>query len=145
MSKQGLYIDAIRALDDRFDDIEKLIKMILLHNLMGEVETIACVQNRWISDELKEFLGSYNLIAGSFEKINGIDVCNISVPATVRISVKEVMHITDVFKSIYEGVMPIFRYEKINGMQRKRLLQEGISFSVVDKELHVFSSRRQCR
>lgn len=40
-------------------------------------------------------------------------------------------------KGMHERMIPIYQFESINGIQRKRFVEENISFLIYEKEIHI--------
>lgn len=56
---------------------------------------------------------------------------------TRKYKFKDYDELNQKIKEKYQKIVPIFNFKKLNGMQRKRFLEENISFSVQDKEIHI--------
>ena len=56
---------------------------------------------------------------------------------TRKYKFKDYDELNQKIKEKYQKIVPIFNFNKLNGMQRKRFLEENISFSVQDKEIHI--------
>lgn len=63
------------------------------------------------------------------------------VAVSNSIGIKDIMYLHDLFIEFQPDIEMAFQFEKINGMQRERMIQEKISYQVVGKELQIFSLR----
>lgn len=85
----------------------------------------------------------YGIKCGGYQRINDIGVIILEIPETIRVSIKELKKICCVIRNNNPDVEPLFIYNRINGMQRKSILQTDISFAVKGKELHIVKSKER--
>ena len=131
------YVELIQKLNLRIDGIEKLLQLLLINDLVDDSEYILHETKVEVDSNLKTIIIQYGLEIEGFQSINEIEVFVINVPATIKISIKDLKQIHLMMKNNYPAIEPLFLYDSINGMQRKRILQENISFGVKGRELHV--------
>lgn len=132
-------VSMLKKLDLRIDDIEKLLQLLLVNHLIDDAEQIIKVSDETIISNLQETLNRYGVECGGFKSINDIDVLIIEIPEDIKIKAKDLATICSEIKRDYTDKEPLLMFKSINGMQRKRILQEGISFGVQGKELHIAS------
>lgn len=132
-------LDLIERLNIRIDDIEKLLQLLLINNLLDDAESVIKTSESSIDSDVSKTILKYGLEPEGFKNINDVEVFIIGVPDKTKITINDLIQICSVVKSVYPKTEPLFMYKTINGMQRKRILQENISFSVKGRELHVTS------
>ena len=49
----------------------------------------------------------------------------------------KIININHNLKKQFEHIVPVFEFKTMNGMQRKRFVEENISFQIKDKEIHI--------
>lgn len=129
----------IKKLDIHIEEIEKMIKILLVNNLIDESICVANGDELLANEDVILALKKYNLQIGKENIIDGRKVVYFVV--LNKIEIKEIMYLHDLFMTLRPNIEPVFQFKKINGMQRKRMMQEKISYYVVGKELHIFSLR----
>lgn len=129
----------IKKMNDRLDDIEKLLQMIIVNDLVNETELIISPAEVMVSKELQLFFNSYSIKYCGFSTINDVQVFIIKVPEAAKLKINDYRALSIEIRKYYPERVPLFNFKTINGMQRKRLIQEEISFGVQKKEYHVFN------
>lgn len=132
-------ITEIKRLDIHMEEIENLIKLLLVNNLIGDVNCLQIDSKLEVNKNILIALEKYKLVIGKQEIIGDSRVLYIILSNSIGI--KDIMYLHELFSEFQPDIEPVFQYEKINGMQRKRMIQEKISYHVIGKELHVFSLR----
>ena len=123
----------------RFDDIEKLLQLLLVNNLIEDSNQIVRILDGDIDTELQNLIDKYGVKFGGFRTISDIEVLVVEVPEGIKLKAKELSNICFEIRHHYLDKEPLLMFRTINGMQRKRILQEGLSFGVYGKELHIAS------
>lgn len=139
MKPSNEIIDSIQKLHLRIDDIEKLLNLLLINNLIDGVENVIQDTIVEIDSDVETFITQFGLEIEGFLVINEIEVMSIIIPSNSKVSIKDLKKIYFFIKNAFPDKEPFFLYQTINGMQRKRLMQESISFGVIGKEMHVFN------
>lgn len=139
MKKLDDCISEIKRMSEQIEELEKLVKLLLINSLVDE----AAKQEMHLSYQLDEnvisVFGKYNLKVTKQEIIEGSKILYVGVSSGAGI--KNIKHVHDLFKVSHSDITLVFQFGKINGMQKKRLIEEKISFYVVDKELYIFALR----
>lgn len=133
------YIEEIQKLNLRIDDIEKLLQLLLINDLVEDTDSVITSYDSTLDSNVRELILQVGLEFEGARSINEIEVLIFGVPDKAKITIKDVKQIYIATKCAYSDVEPVFMYKTINGMQRKRLMQESISFGVEGKELHVIN------
>lgn len=136
MRKEWLDID-IQGMYERLESIEELLKISIANNLLNEMELI--VQNEKNKKILKENISAYLNEKGIIESKH-YKVFNKIIVELVcerKTTVRDIMEVHERVIKEGEGEIPLFCFDKLNGMQRKRMLEEKISFKIKNKEIHV--------
>lgn len=132
-------VEIFNKLNDRFDDIEKLLQMLLVNELIDETEQIIKPTEIDVSSELQIHINRFAVKCGGFSTINDVQVIITEVPEGTKLKINDYCSLCSEIKTYYPDKEPLFIFKTINGMQRKRFMQEEISFGVQGKELHVFN------
>ena len=130
-------------LNDRLDDIEKLLKMLIVNELVDETEQIIAPIEMVISPELQIFLNRFAMKCFGFNTINNVQVFVIEVPEGTKLKISDFCLLHSEIIAYYPERVPLFGFKTMNGMQRKRFMQEKISFGVSGKEFHVFNTLKR--
>lgn len=156
------YVLELQQLNRRMDNIEKLMNMILLNDLIDDVEgeTEKNTKKEVLKKEstqvrsgdikrhteitidpyLLKLLNHYNLDIGEQDRVCDINIVYILVPRHMGVAIGDIIYLNKKFKERYPEMEPVFKYETINGMHRKRLMQEKISFCVKGKEMRIYGA-----
>ena len=135
MSKECL--KSLNMVNSKIDNMEKLLRLLLINSLIDDTEGFVEKTVNSVEQDVDEMILEYGLEYKGREIINGIEVMIVEIPMNVRISISELKKIRDLLRVQVANGEPVFVYNKINGMQRKSIMQAGISFGVKGKELHV--------
>lgn len=136
-SSSEYYVKSLKKINLRIDDIEKLLQLLLVNNLIDDAAAIVNVSEKCTEKAVSDVILKYGLEFKGNKIVNDIEVMMLKVPEKIRISIKELKEICFIVKQCNSNIEPIFMYSKINGVQRKSILQADISFGVKGKELHV--------
>lgn len=93
-----------------------------------------------IDPYLLKLLNHYNLDIGEQDRVCDINVVYILMPRHMGTAIGDVIYLNKKIKERYPEMEPVFKYETINGMHRKRLMQEKISFCVKGKEMRIYGA-----
>ena len=136
-------VGIFNKLNDRFDDIEKLLQMLLVNELIEETEQIIESAEMVVPSELKILMSNFFLKYGELSTINDVQVFITEVPEGTKLKISDYRLFYSKIRSYYPDREPLFIFKTINGMQRKRFMQEEISFGVKGKEIHVFNKGKR--
>lgn len=132
-------IAEIKKVGFHVEELEKLIKLLLVNNLVDEATCLENHDKLEINEDIILELKKYNIEIGKQYIIEDSKILKAVVLNSIRI--KDIMYLHDLFIEFEPDIELVFQFEKINGMQKKRMMQEKISYHVIGKELHVFSLR----
>lgn len=118
-------------------NLEKLIKLLLVNNLIDDFSFIENQDKLQINEEIVSELHKNNLEIGKQVKIEDSMIIYIFVSNSIEF--KNILILRNMFIKFHPNIELVFQFEKINGMKRKRMMQEKISYHVIDRELHIFS------
>lgn len=124
-------------MDERLDAIEKLLNLSLVSSVINQMD--AAYPTKSIMDQriedLRNLLRQYDLCLEKKETYE--DRIVVYIRSTEPINIVKARLISEVVSEFGECFVPVFMFEKLNGMQRKRMLEERISFCVQSKELYI--------
>ncbi len=129
---------AIENQNVRIESIEKLLKMMIVKGLLREIDESISGSYQRVNSAIEDLLLKEGLAIGTFCIINGKEILNIIVPENLKISVSKVMSIRENCKYIDDTLEISFCFKTLHGNQRKRLLEEQISFCIEGSETHIF-------
>ena len=133
-------VESLRIhVDERLDAIEKLINISLLSSVMDQMDKV-CQQDGMQKsdqqiDELKEILHQHAFKLDKNE-IHG-DKVAVYIKSLDQVSISKVRRMSVAVQRMDRDLIPVFLFERLNGNQRKRMLEERISFCVPNKELYI--------
>lgn len=125
----------LQYFDNKFDSLEALLKLNLVGNLINNIDDIL-ISNDTVSEELIEILDIYSLKMVYYDLYDEKKI--IFVQAQENFSVNEMQKIDGQIKNLFPGNSIVFLFEKINGMKKKKMLENKLSFLVDKKEIHIF-------
>ena len=137
------FIGILEKQSRRIDNIEQLLKLLLVNNVLSDIDRLHLAEEYQLDEEIKELILQQGLSIGEFKVQNGIRVLNIDVPVGCKISVRKIIALRRTFVSSYPELVVCFNFIILNGVQRKRLLEELIAFCVKNKEIHIFQNKRK--
>ncbi len=132
-------IDSLQKhIDERLDGIEKLINLSLLTSVMGQMDEAYQFEGKDNQhfEEIKDILDK-NAFKWEKEEKHG-DRTIVYIKSLEQMSIAKIRMVLILLQDIGQELIPVFQFERIYGNQRKKMLEEHISFYVPDKELHIF-------
>lgn len=132
-------IEEIKKVNLNVGELEKLIKLLLVNSLIDEATSLENQNKPEINENIILALKKYNMKIGKLSIIEDFKILYIVVSNSVGI--KDIIYLHDLCIKNQPDIEPVFQFKRINGMQRKRMMQEKISYQVIGKELHIFSLR----
>ena len=124
------YLELVKKLDSKINDVEKLIQLLLINNLIDDVEDTIDISKKCIDERVNEEILKNGLEFEGFNKINDIEVITLNIPEGSKITIKTVKQVQIIVNKVYPDAEPLFMYSRMNGMQRKSFLQNNISFGI---------------
>ena len=132
-------LNAIDMQGKRTDSIEQLLKMLLVNSLLNDFEIVSNENNDIVVDvEIEDILLNKGFGLGEVEEINGQEILYVLIPTSKKTPVSTLISIHRECMVINPSLIICFYFDQINGIQRKRILEEQISFCVKNKEFHIF-------
>lgn len=132
-------IEEIKKVNLNVGELEKLIKLLLVNSLIDEATSLENQNKPEVNENIILALKKYNMKIGKLSIIEDFKILYILVSNSVGI--KDIIYLHDLCIKNQPDIEPVFQFKRINGMQRKRMMQEKISYQVIGKELHIFSLR----
>lgn len=132
-------IEEIKKVNLNVGELEKLIKLLLVNSLIDEATSLENQNKPEVNENIILALKKYNMKIGKLSIIEDFKILYIVVSNSVGI--KDIIYLHDLCIKNQPDIEPVFQFKRINGMQRKRMMQEKISYQVIGKELHIFSLR----
>lgn len=128
----------IAILSDRMDSIERLLKMLVANSLLDNLNLVSSTDEKMvISEDLEEKVRRYEMTVTNIESLNGYMVVYINPSERINYRIKDYLTLNSEIINAFEYTIPVFCFDSLNGMQRKRFVEEDISFSIKEKEIHV--------
>ena len=139
MKREDKTEQALERIKQRLDGIEKMLTMLLMSDVISEYADGVCLD---ITDEVKAILAAHGFEVVRTEPYG--DKAAVYVKASEqreRVTLAGVMAVMRKVQERYRNLILVFIMNRVNGNQRKRLLEENISF-VVDGEITYISGQR---
>ena len=141
-------LDLIRNMDERINDIEKLLKLLVVNDIVDDIkDSIIKEENPFDSEyqlsmvsNIDRVLEDYGLIISDIISVDDFIFYKIEVPDDLKIGINDVLEINFALVE-FGNVELLYYFNKLNGMLRKRLIEEDISFCITGKELHFCSKK----
>lgn len=124
-------------IDERFDAMEKLLNLSLISSVINQMDVDCSTESKMEQkiENLSSLLRQHDVWLEKKETYG--DKITVYIRGTEPINTMKARLISEVVSEFGEGFVPVFMFEKLNGMQRKRMLEERISFCVQSKELYI--------
>lgn len=133
----------------RLDRIEELIKLLMVNSLIDDFkieqenntnqnESFAAIRQKTpqYPKDIMDTLDLYCMKITRTDIINGFDAIFLSLDENVKYVMNDFLYIDEFIKNYNERYIPIFCFSSLNGMRRKRFVEENISYAT-DIELFV--------
>ena len=133
--KQKVFGDIKNSLDARLDQIEEMLRLLLLGNVMNQMDEVEGEGHIEEEDDLTKFLSNYDFSTYKREAFG--DNIAIYIMMNNKPKMKDIREARSLFHSHFINVIPVFVFDKINGMQKKKMEEEKISFYVIGREVHI--------
>lgn len=137
-NEMSVVIELIQKQATRIESIEQLLKMLLVDNMLNEINEVQHADVDKSDSRITEMILQKGLMLGGYDTINGIDVFYVRVSSDCKVPVRKLIDLKNECYEENASLVLCFCFDFINGMKRKRLLEEQISFCVKDKEVHIF-------
>ncbi|WP_044976604.1 hypothetical protein [Ruminococcus sp. HUN007] len=135
MNKKSENTTQLSEINDSIKSLEQMIKLMLINNVIDQINIDNDCSDYNNSNSISELKSSFTGIISIHES----NVFSHKVFIVKTDSKTKINEIKKIYVSLKEnGVCPVFRYEQLNGMKRKRLIEEKISF-YDDKQIMIFS------
>lgn len=133
VSELKLYIDA------RLDSIEEMMRLSLVSNIMNKLESYS--SNNYTEDleieNVKEFIFSQNLHILKVENFG--EKITIYITSKNNFSIGYMRELIRKSKTKCTKAIIVFVFDKLNGMRRKKMNEEKISYYIKDRELNIIT------
>lgn len=131
----------INDIDKRLSSIEEVLKMLVVNSLINDIDKERVQQDRYeLNEEFNEivdFLSQYKLTIGRTDETNGFTLVYVFTNTKQKFKTKDYLLINQKLVNTFEHVVPVFCFDTLNGMQRKRFIEESISFQITGKETFI--------
>ena len=128
----------INDIDKRLNGIEKVLKMLVVNSLVDDIdkERMQLDRNEEFN-KIVDFLSQYKLTIGRTDETNGFTLVYVFTNTKQKFKTKDYLLINQKLVNTFEHVVPVFGFDTLNGMQRKRFIEESISFQITGKETFI--------
>ena len=128
-------------LNERLDFIERILQLLVVNSLVDDINNTCGDEfdetGTTILARVYELLEEYNMVAVKSEEQAGFTLVYIKTSTMMKYKAKDFRVLDCEIKGLFAKVIPVFMFEAINGMLRKRLIEDNISFCVNEKEMHI--------
>lgn len=130
----------INDIDKRLNGIEEILKMLVVNSLVDDIDKQRMQLDRNEKfNQIADFLSRYKLIIGKIDETNGFTLVYVFTNTKQKFKTKDYLSISQSLITTFEHVIPVFCFDTLNGMQRKRFIEENLSFQITDKETFIFA------
>lgn len=130
-------IAEIKKTDIHVREVEKLLKLLLVNSLIDDASRVDVVEEHELDERVKKTLKQHKVTIEKEDVIGGLNVYYLKAPKNMIL--RECMTIYEVFREYEPKSEPIFQFKKLDGMLKKRMMEEKISYYIMGKELHIYS------
>lgn len=149
--------------DQRLDNLEKLLKLSLLSALTQDVvDRIPDIDSRKqqeqnLYNEINGMISDRDRQETQYSAYNDMElnklvesmeltICNIEtyadkhlvfVKPKIVIDIQEIGHMIERLNKNFENIIPVFMFNKLNGIQKKQLMLEQFSYCIHNQEIHI--------
>lgn len=130
----------INEIYERLNNIEEMLKLLIVNSLMDDFKIKEEQYNESSScrKEITDTLDLYCIKLTKMELNNGFELLYLSLDENVKYTMNDFIYLNEYITEIDGQYIPVFCFNSLNGMRRKRLTEEGISYQVTNKELFIF-------
>ena len=104
------YLELVKKLDSKINDVEKLIQLLLINNLIDDVEDTIDISKKCIDERVNKEILKNGLEFEGFNKINDIEVITLNIPEGSKITIKTVKQVQIIVNKVYPDAEPLFMY-----------------------------------
>lgn len=131
----------IKQLSGQIENMEKLIKLLLVNSLIDEMDITAKEAENEITyvptKEVKALIQERELEYDGCKMLNGIQAMMLKLPKEKKLSASNVKEMCQLIRDSDSEIEPVFVYENLACQHRKIIVEAGVSFAVEGKELHL--------
>lgn len=127
----------INDIDKRLNGIEEVLKMLVVNSLVDDIDKERMQLDRNELNEMVDFLSQYKLTIEKTDETNGFTLVYVFTNTKQKFKTKDYLLINQKLVNTFEHVVPVFCFDTLNGMQRKRFIEERVSFQITGKETFI--------
>lgn len=132
MGERDIQNQIISHMDDRLDQIEKLITLSLINDVLPQYTE--CMYKN-LSSEIKDIIEQCNFHISKSEVFS--DQLAVYLRAERKAGIKEFRELKKLFHDHGQNAILVFELDKVTSIQRKKFLEEKISYYITGKELFI--------
>lgn len=126
------YEQIISHMDKRMDQLEKLVTLSLITDILPEYAENMIDD---LSDEIKKLLMHYGF---NIDKVDVFsDKVTVYLQSDQRVGIKELRRIKKLLEQQTMDLILVFELDKVTGVQRKKFIEEKISYEVKGVEMFI--------
>lgn len=128
---------SMKRVYERLDSIEELLKMTIANDILNDLDSFIQEDKSEVilPENISVKLNKRDIFEGIHYEFSGKRMLHLECKA--NLTVQDIEDIRSHVAEEADEVIPVFCFDRINGMKRKRMLEKKISFSVKDKEIHI--------
>lgn len=147
-------LNSLNEMESRIEGVEKILKLLLVDNIVEDIKDTLISKNEKTKNEVYiqnvELINKvlkkhgYNLKVHDvifFDEIAYYRINVVNVSGKQKIGIKDILYIKNEIDVYESEINLIYYFTKLNGMLRKSLIKEEISFCIIDKEIHICSKK----
>lgn len=132
MSEKEMQNQIIRHMDYRFDQIEKLITLSLINDILPQYVDDLCEN---LSDDIMKRIEERGFFITKSELFSD-SVC-VYLRNEGKVGIKDFRELISLFSAHEQKIIIVFELEKATALQRRKFVEEKISYYIKGKELFI--------
>ena len=132
MKEKDIQNQIINHIDYRLDQIEKLITLSLMNDILPQYADDLCVN---LSDDIKKIIEDNKFCIVKVEVFS--DKIAIYLKTERKVGIKEFKKLKKIFLEYGKNVILVFEIDKATIIQKRKFVEEKISYSITGKELFI--------
>lgn len=132
MGERDIQNQIISHMDDRLDQIEKLITLSLINDVLPQYTE--CMYKN-LSSEIKDIIEKCDFQISKSEVFS--DQLAVYLRAERKAGIKEFRELKKLFHDHGQNAILVFELDKVTSIQRKKYVEEKISYYITGKELFI--------
>lgn len=133
--------NCVEMISERLDSMENILKMLVINSLLDDLNYVDKKEReeapKTLSEKLKKILEEHGMSYNNLECIQGFTLLYINCESFEKYKMKDYRVVNIKIRKMGIKIIPVFKFEALNEMQRKKLFEVNLSFCINEKELYI--------